>query len=238
MAVLVAVGAVQAIRAAKTATSTIPIVFVTGDDPVKLGLVASLNQPGGNITGSTLENTGAGTKRLALLNEFVAKGSALAMLVNSTNPTSLAESKDTQAAARALGHELQILSASTADEIDGAFEQLARGGVSALLVGADSFFNYRREQLVSLSARNNLVTCYFFREFAEAGGLMSYGPSIVESYREAGLYAGRILKGEKPGDLPVLAPTKFEFVINVKTAKALGLEIPAAVMAISDDVTE
>ncbi len=238
VAVLVAVGAVQAIRAAKNATSTIPIVFSTGDDPVKLGLVASLNRPGGNVTGSPLENIGAGTKRLALLNEFVAKGSALVMLVNPTNPSTEAQTKDAQAAARALGHELQILSASTADEIDGAFEQLARGGVSGLLVGADPFFTYRREQLVSLSARNNLVTCYFFREFAEAGGLMSYGPSIVESYREAGLYAGRILKGEKPADLPVQAPTKYELVINLKTAKALGLTVPDRLLSLADEVIE
>lgn len=236
--VIVAVAAVQAIRAAKTATSTIPIVFVTADDPVKLGLVASLNRPGGNVTGAYLENIGLGPKRLALLNEFVAKGSVLAMLVNPTNPATEAQAKDAQAAARTLGHDLQILSASTISEIDGAFEQLARGGANALLVGSDPFFNSRRERIVALSARNNLVTCYYVREFAEAGGLMSYGPSIAESYRRAGIYAGRILKGEKPGDLPVLMPTKFEFVINVKTAKALGLEIPATVMALSDDVIE
>jgi putative ABC transport system substrate-binding protein len=181
---------------------------------------------------------GLGAKRLALLNEFVAKGSVLAMLVNPTNPATEEQSKDAQAAASALGHALQMLSASTASEIDGAFEQLARGGASALLVSADPFFNSRREQIVALSARNNLVTFYHFREFAEAGGLMSYGPSIAEGYRQAGVYAGRILKGEKPGDLPVLTPTKFEFVINIKTAKALGLEIPATVMALSDDVIE
>ena len=238
VAVLVAVGAVQAIRAARTATSTIPIVFVTGDDPVKLGLVASLNRPGGNVTGAYLENIGVGPKRLALLNEFVGKGSALAMLVNPTNPSTEAQAKDAQAAARTLGHELQILSASTISEIDGAFEQLARGGANALLVGADPFFSSRREQIVALSTRNNLVTCYYFREFAEAGGLMSYGPSIAESYRQAGVYAGRILKGEKPGDLPVLMPTKFEFVINVKTAKALGLTISPGVLAIADEVIE
>jgi putative ABC transport system substrate-binding protein len=238
VALIVAVGAVQAIRAAKTATSTIPVVFVTGDDPVKLGLVASLNRPGGNVTGSNLVNMGLGTKRLALLNEFVAKGSVLAMLLNPTNPASEEQSKDAQAAASTLGHDLQMLSASTASEIDGAFEQLARGGASALLVSADPFFNSRREQIVALAARNNLVAFYHFREFVEAGGLMSYGPSIAESYRQAGVYAGRILKGEKPGDLPVLIPTKFEFVINVKTAKTLGLEIPATVMALSDDVIE
>jgi putative tryptophan/tyrosine transport system substrate-binding protein len=238
VAVIVAVGAVQAIRAAKTATSTIPVVFVTGDDPVRLGLVASLNRPGGNVTGSYLVIMGLGTKRLALLNEFVVKGSALAMLVNPTNPATEEQSKDAQAAASTLGHALQMLSASTASEIDGAFEQLARGGASALLVSADPFFNSRRAQIVALSARNNLVTFYHFREFAEAGGLMSYGPSIAEGYRQAGVYAGRILKGEKPGDLPVLLPTKFEFVINIKTAKALGLEIPAPVMALSDDVIE
>jgi putative tryptophan/tyrosine transport system substrate-binding protein len=158
--------------------------------------------------------------------------------VNPTNPATEEQSNDAWAAASTLGHDLQMLRASTASEIDRAFEQLARGEASALLVSADPFFNSRREQIVALSARNRLVTIYHFREFVEAGGLMSYGSSIAESYRQAGVYAGRILKGEKPGDLPVLRPTKFQFVINIKTAKALGLEIPATVMALSDDVIE
>jgi putative tryptophan/tyrosine transport system substrate-binding protein len=236
--VIVAVAAVQAIRAAKTATSTIPIVFVTGDDPVKLGLVASLNRPGGNLTGANAVTQGLEPKRLALLNELVPKGSVLAILVNPKNPAAEAQSKDAQAAARTLGHELQFLNASSIGEIDGAFEQLAGGGASALLVSADPFFNSRREQIAALSVRNKLVTFYQLREFTEAGGLMSYGPSIAESYRQAGVYAGRILKGEKAGDLPVLLPTKFDFVINLKTAKALGLTIPPGILAIADEVIE
>jgi putative tryptophan/tyrosine transport system substrate-binding protein len=238
VACIVAVGAVQSIRAAMAATSTIPIVFVTGDDPVRLKLVASLNRPGGNVTGASPINQILEPKRLAFLHEVAPKGTGIAMLVNPNSPSAETQAQDARAAARLLGRELQVLDAGVASEIDAAFAKLVQSGAGALLVSGDPFFSSRREQIVALATRHKVPALSYLREFAAAGGLMSYGPSFEESYHQTGVYAGRILKGEKPADLPVIQPTKFDLVLNLKTARVLGLEITPTLLALADEVIE
>jgi ABC-type uncharacterized transport system substrate-binding protein len=224
--------------AAKPATSTLPIVFVTGGDPVELGLVASLNRPGGNLTGVSFLVNKLVAKRLELLSELAPGSAALGMLVDPNNPNAQADTKDAQAAATALGRKLVVAKAGAASEIDAAFAALAQQGVSALLVGAHVLFFTRRDQLVALAARHAVAASYATREFVAAGGLMSYGPNQTDVYRLVGVYAGRILKGAKPADLPVERPVKFELAINLKTAKALGLDVPLHLQQLADEVIE
>jgi putative ABC transport system substrate-binding protein len=224
--------------AAKIATTTIPIVFVVGLDPVAAGLVASLNHPGGNATGMTLITGPLGQKRLEILRELAPKMRLIPMLVNAASPDALPELRDVQSAAQAMGLELQVVSARTPEEIDSAFATFAQQRPDALLIGSDPFFTIRREQLVAAAARLKVPTVYPFREFAAAGGLMSYGTNIANAYRQAGIYSGRILKGDKAADLPVMQPTTFELVINLKAAKELGIDLPATLHARSDEVIE
>jgi putative tryptophan/tyrosine transport system substrate-binding protein len=224
--------------AAKAATTTIPIVFVTGADPVKLGLVASFNRPGGNVTGVTFVVNTLGAKRLELLRELVPSATVIGFLINPGNPTSESQTRDVQAAARALGVEPLILNASSERNIDAAFASFVQQRANAVIVGADSFFASRRDQLVGLAARHALPASYYLRDFADIGGLMSYGPSQTDAYRLAGGYTARILKGEKPADLPIQQAVKFEFVINLKAAKALGLTVQDKLLATADEVIE
>jgi putative ABC transport system substrate-binding protein len=224
--------------AAKAATSAIPIVFTSGDDPVKIGLVASYNQPGGNLTGVAVVIETLGAKRLGLLREVIPSTALIAVLLNPTETTFDAQLNDVQEAARAVGQQIQVLRASTEREIDAAFVTAARLGAGGMLVGISFFYTIRREQLVSLAAQAALPTIYGQREFMSAGGLMSYASDLADAYRQAGIYTGRVLGGARPADLPVLQPTKFEFLINLKTAKALGLSFPPGVLAIADEVIE
>jgi putative ABC transport system substrate-binding protein len=224
--------------AAKAATSTIPIVFATGADPVELGLVSSLNRPGGNVTGVTFFVNTLGAKRLELLRELFPGATVISFLINPRNPTSDSQTRDVQAAARAFGVELLILNAGSEREIDAAFASLVEQRANAIIVGADSFFSSRRDQLVGLAARHALPAMYFVREFVDIGGLISYGASVTDAYRLTGGYAGRILKGEKPADLPVQQTVKFELAINLKTAKALGLTVPLIMQTSADEVIE
>jgi len=231
--------ATQAAMAAKAATGTIPIVFVVGADPVReLGLVSSLNRPGGNVTGVTFLVNALGAKRLELLRELVPSAKIVGFLVNPANPTSESVTTDTQAAARALGIELVIRNARSESDIDSAFESLAQERVNAVIIGTDQLFTSRRDQLVALAARHALPAIHYLREYADAGGLISYGASITDAYRLAGGYAGRILKGEKPADLPVQQTVKFELAINLKTAKTLGLTVPDKLLVAADEVIE
>jgi putative ABC transport system substrate-binding protein len=236
--VIVASGANPPIAAAKAATSTIPIVFTGADDPVRHGLVASLNRPGGNVTGMTLFTAELEAKRLELLRELVPGAAKIAVLLNPNNPNLEAQVQEVGKAGSALGAQVTILQAGTPADIEAAFAELIRVGSSALSVGADAFFQSRREQIVALAARHALPVIYPFRDPVLVGGLISYGNSIPESYRQAGLYAARILKGEKPADLPVIQPTKFELVVNLKTAKALRLDVPLRLQQLADEVIE
>ncbi len=225
--------------AAKAATATIPIVFVMGEgDPVELGLVASLDRPGGNITGITPITSVLGPKRLELLHHMVPTVGVVAILVNPNFPDTAIQEREAQSAARLLGLQLHVLRAATEGDLDAAFAAISQLRAGALLVGNDTYFNSRREWIAALAARHKVPAIYSFRDYAVAGGLMSYGPSLVDSHRQAGIYIGRILMGEKPADLPVMRPTKFEFVINLKTAKALGLDVPPMLLALSDEAIE
>jgi putative ABC transport system substrate-binding protein len=224
--------------AAKSATTTIPIVFSGGGDPVLTSLVASLNRPGGNVTGVSSMSGELGAKRLGLLQELVPRAARFVTLVNPNNPLAEAFVTDVRAAAAAIGRQIEVLTASTSRDIDTAFAMLVEKRADALLVGLDPLFVSRRVQLATLAARHAVPAIYAFREDAEAGGLMSYGPSNTDLVRQAGIYTGRVLKGEKPADMPILRATKFELVINLKTAKALGLEVPAALLATADEVIE
>ena len=224
--------------AAKDATSTIPIVFVIGTDPVELDLVASLARPGGNLTGVSMLLTALNPKRLELLSELVPQARKIALLVNPNYSGADEMMRETQEAARAKGVQLHIVKARTEGEIDAAFATLVQLHAGALVVGNDTFFDGRREQLVEMAARHAIPAIFGWRVFAAAGGLISYGPSVASAYRQAGAYVGRILAGDKPADLPVQQPTKFELLINLKTARALGLQIPDRLLALADEVIE
>jgi putative tryptophan/tyrosine transport system substrate-binding protein len=238
VSVIVAAGGDPAAQAAKTATTTIPIVFVTGTDPVKVGLVTSFNRPNGNLTGVHVFLVGLGAKRLGLLHDVVPKSNLIAVLANPNFSQAGSELRDVQEAAAALGLKVHVLRAGSEPEIDNAFATIMKERADAVLVAADPFFTSRRDQIVSLAARYAIPAIYELREYAAAGGLMSYGPSLIDGYRQVGAYTAKILKGAKPGDLPVLQPTKLDLVINLKTAKALGLTIPPGVLAIADEVIE
>jgi putative tryptophan/tyrosine transport system substrate-binding protein len=224
--------------AAKAATTTIPIVFGTGGDPVEAGLVASLNRPGGNITGATFLTAVLGAKRLGLLRELVPGAPVVALLADPNKFVGQVQIRDVQEAARALGQSLVVLDGGSDERIETAFAALAPQHVAALLVGADPFFDTRRERLLALASQHRMPAIYQFREYAVAGGLMSYGTSITDMYRLVGLYVGRVLKGEKPADLPVMQVTKFELVINLATAKALGVRISDNLLSLADEVIE
>src|SRR5262249_35529041 len=226
------------IRAAKAATSTIPIVFVIGGDPVTFGLVDSLNRPGGNITGVTLVGSETVAKRLGLLLELVPAAAVIGVLANPNNPIPKPQLTELQTAVSSLGRQIHVLNVSSESDFETAFGAADQQHVDALIVAADPFFDDRRAQIVALAARHRVPVSYVRRDFVVAGGLMSYGPDAPDAFRQAGLYTGRILKGEKPSNLPVLQPTKFELVINMKTAKALGYTIPPGVLARADEVIE
>jgi putative tryptophan/tyrosine transport system substrate-binding protein len=234
--VAVIVANINAALAAKAATATVPIVFATGSDPVVDGLVASLNRPGGNVTGVSFVSGLLGTKRLDMLRQLVPAAATMAMLVGTDTLEARIERRDVELAAQALGQQLIIAPVSSEGEFDGAFTSIVGRGAKALLVGTGPFLTSNRERVVALAARHAIPAVYALREFVVVGGLMSYGAGIAEAYRQAGFYAGRVLKGEKPADLPVMQSTKFELVINLKTAKALGLDVPPTLLAIADEV--
>jgi putative ABC transport system substrate-binding protein len=227
-----------AVQAAKTATATIPIVFFTAGDPVKLGLVASLNRPGGNLTGVTNLGGELGPKRLELLHELVPTATTFAVLVNPTYPDAENQTKAVQAAARALSLQLHVLHASNERDFDTVFATLPKLGSGGLVIVTDPFFNTRQGQLATLTVRHAIPTIYHMHEFVAAGGLAGYGNSFTDLWRQIGTYTGRILKGEKPTDLPVMQPTKFELVINLNTSKALGITVPSTLLATADEVIE
>jgi putative ABC transport system substrate-binding protein len=238
VALLFAAGGPPSALTAKAATTTIPIVFSAVNDPVQLGLVASLNRPGGNVTGMSLFDAELWGKVVELLKQLVPAATVIAYLVNPSNPSAEMYSKTAAAAASALGIQVRVLNASTERDLEESFASLVKLGAGGLVVPNEPFFDSQRERIVALSARYAVPTVYSIREYVVAGGLMSYGPSLTDSYRRAGMYAGRVLKGEKPVDLPVMQPTKFESVLNLKTARSLGLTVPPNLLALADEVIE
>jgi putative ABC transport system substrate-binding protein len=238
VAVIVAVGGASAVLPAVAATPTIPIVFSTGGDPIKLGIVRSLNRPAGNATGVYLFAADIEAKRLGLLRDLVPTSTLIGVLLNPNNANAETQSKDVQEAARAIGQKIQIVHAGTEAALGATFTTLTQMRADALLVGGDPFFNSRRNLLILLATRHGILTMYDQREFVQAGGLMSYGTSLSDAYRQIGIYTGRILKGEKPADLPVVQSTKFELVINLNAARALGLDVPPMLLARADEVIE
>ncbi|HMF25454.1 MAG TPA: ABC transporter substrate-binding protein [Pseudolabrys sp.] len=235
---VIVAGGPPAARAANAATSTIPIVFTSGDDPVQIGLVPSLNSPGGNITGVYLLFSELSAKKLGLLHDLLPQVNFIAALLNPTTPSAERQAKDLQLAARTRGFQIQIVNAASAQEIDAAFGVFAQRKVGAVIVGSDPAYSTRREQIIALTTRYAIPAIYELRHFVDAGGLMSYGTNIQDGYRLAGAYVGRILKGEKPANLPVIQETKFELVINIKTAKSLGINISDNLLSLADEVIE
>ena len=231
-------GGPPAALAAKAATSTIPVVFTTGDNPVQTGLVTSLGRPGGNVTGVHVLFTELESKKLGLLRDVAPKADVVAALVNQTRSVATGQTAELQAAAQKFGQRIQIINAATEQDLEPAFASMVQLKVGALLVGSDPFFNAVRDQIVSLAARHAIPAIYEQRSFVAAGGLMSYGTNLADAYRQAGSYTGRILKGEKPADMPVVQATKFELVLNLKTAKALSLNIPSGLLTIADEMIE
>ena len=238
VAVIVTTGGVTAASAAKAATATIPIAFVVGEDPVRVGLVASLARPGGNLTGINFLVSELGAKRLGLLHELVPTATRVAVLVNPSGPNAEPTAKDVEPAGRAMGLQIRFFNASTSGEISATFAAFARERLDALFVGADPYFTSRRIQIVQLAARHSVPAIYSQRQFPENGGLVSYGPSLMDALRQVGVYAGRVLKGAKPADLPVVQSSKFELVINAETARMLGVTIPSSLLASADEVIE
>jgi putative ABC transport system substrate-binding protein len=238
VAVLVTSGGSLAAQAAKAATAKIPIVFATADDPVTVGLVASLNRPGGNLTGVAFLSTELTAKRLGLIRELVPEAKLVALLINPNSPESETITKDAQEAANSIAVKILVVKASNEREIDAVFTTLMGERASALILGTDPFFYIHRDQIVGLAARNAVPAVYFLREFVTAGGLISYGTSFADGYRQMASYVGRILKGERPADLPIMQPTKFEMVINLKAAKILGLSVPDKLLVAADEVIE
>jgi putative ABC transport system substrate-binding protein len=238
VAVIAAISGTPTALAAKAATATIPIVFAIGGDPVAPGLVTRLNRPGANITGASFFTSALGTKRLELLRQLLPTVAMIGVLVNPNNPPSVLEWANVEEAARAIGQQVRVINASTEGDIETAFATMAKYRARALLVTGDPFFFRHRVKLVTLAARHKLPAIYFLPEFTRVGGLMSYGANQSDTYRQAGIYVGRVLKGEKPGDLPVMLPTKFELTVNLKTAKALGLTIPPTLLIQADQMVE
>jgi putative tryptophan/tyrosine transport system substrate-binding protein len=237
VAVIVSVGGSISALAAKSATRTIPIVAVASD-PVKNGLVASFNRPGGNITVVSPASTLLSTKRLGLLRELVPTAASIGVMLNPKSPDSATQLEDFEDAARAVGQQIHVVNASSEQEIDAAFTSLSQQGTGGLALSSDPFFDTRRDQIIALAAHYAVPAIYAQHVYTAAGGLISYAPSFSEAYRQAGIYAGRVLKGEKPADLPVVQATKFELVINLKTAKALGLKVPVSMQLLADEVIE
>jgi putative ABC transport system substrate-binding protein len=238
VAILVALGGEPAARAATAATATVPVVAVFSTDPVKSGLIASLSRPGGNVTGISNLSTAMEPKRLGLLHDLVPQAKAFGALLNPEFPTFADQLADIQAAAQTTGVEIHVFRAGTDHDIEAAFESITQQRIAALLVASDPFFNSRRDEIAALAARRGVPAMYGFRDYAVAGGLMSYGIDLPDTYRQAGVYAGHVLKGAKPADLPVLQPTKFEFVINLKAAKALGVRFSDNLLSLADEVIE
>jgi putative tryptophan/tyrosine transport system substrate-binding protein len=236
--VIVTLGGTPAAQAAKAATSTIPIVFAIGTDPVAAGLVASFNRPGGNLTGLAVLTVGLAGKRLELLRDLLPEIRTVALLTNRSSPASNPLISEMQTAATALGVQVLAIDAQTESDLNAAFENFASLRADALVIGGDQFHLSRRDQIVALAARHKIPTAYAIRDYVNVGGLMSYGASITDAYRQVGIYAGRILKGEKPADLPVKQPTKFELVLNLKTAKALGVTVPSSILTRADEIVE